>query len=703
MSTPFLSPRILRTAFAFLACLAALLVVYRVQILSFGNRLPGDVVDARIAITLGEHWFNVARGLETWNQPLYFAPTQDVLGYNDGYLIYGVFFSVFRFCGVDPFLAGEFAGATFRVIGFAGLLAFARRTCRLPYGWALVAATVATVSNAAYLQAPHVQLLTVGLAPVLATLLGLAWEDDRRNAAGRAVLWSCLAAFLFDAWLLTAFYTAWFTALFAALATTAAVALRPAACWAGVRGVHVGRFLPAAALLIAGMTPFARVYLPKASETGMHPFAEAFSYTPSLLDLVHVGAGNVLFGWLDAWLTAALRPGFPNLGEHTVGFPPLLLGLALLGAALAFARNPAGRSAWLRPLAVAFVLSLLLCLHAGSFSLWGWVYQAVPGAAAVRVVSRFLLLLDPVAAVLAAYVLAEAARRWRPTVPLLLACALIAEEATADGIFALDRGVETRFVASIPPPPRDCAAFYIQVPRTIFAPNGSVEYQPLSVNVDGMLLAELLHLPTPNGHASFLPAGFGMGFHDPASYADSAPMSILDRGIQAGMCGLDLQANRWTLADIGFAPATLGDGISFGVGGTAGRYLLRGWSGAEPNGRWTEGPAARLGMQVEPAAGDVVLTLRASAFPGLGQPSAVDVFANDEPVASWRPIPALQSLQATIPRRVIAADGIVRIRLAILHPMSPLNAGQGADPRPLGLFVEQLRLTQGPRQRLGVD
>lgn len=672
---------------AVLVCVLSLAFVYRVQLLSHGDTLPGDVLDARIALAIEQHWFNVFRGFEGWNQPLYFVPTRDVLGYNDGYFLFGVVSSGFRLLGLDVFLAGEAAGAVFRAAGFASMTVLGWRFLRLPYPAALLAAVLATVSDALYIQSAHVQLLSLGLAPLLAVLVWQAARDLGR--AWRCIVWSCLAAALFDAWLLTAFYTAWFTALFALLSAVAAGPVRVAGF---VRRLPVARLAPAAAVLVAGAVPFVIVYAPKAGETGMHPFAEVLAYTPSVLDLVHVGSGNLLFGGFDRWLTARMRPGFLGLGEHTVGMPPPLLGLALAGAVTAIVR----RASW-RPFAVAFLLSLVLCLHAGRFSPWWLVYEAVPGAGAVRVVSRFVLFLQPVAALFAAWWLAGVARAgWRgPAVAL--AVLLMAAEATADGEFGLNRPAERRLVAAVPRPPAECRAFYVEVPR--LRPAGGVEDLPLLVNVDGMFLAEVLHLPTFNGHASFLPAGFMFGFNDLASYGAAVRTSLQSADAQEGgaegVCGLDLVQDRWVAPSIPVATVSMGEEVLFGAGGGGAGLLLRGWSGQESAGRWSVGHDARLLMRVVAPPGGLTLTLDVQAFSGRGGPGTIGVFANGVAVATWQPSGAPERLAAFIPAGLIAADGVLQLRLAVARPMRPVDAGQGNDPRLLGLFVEGLRLSPG--------
>ena len=677
----------LRYAGAVLASIACLLALYRVQLLSGGDRLPGDVVDVRIAIALQEHWRNVLRGLEAWNQPLYFYPTADTLGYNDGYLLFGVFYALGRAAGLDVFLANEAAGAVFRVIGFAAMAWFGRSVIRLPFGWAVLAAAVATLSNALFLQSPHIQLLSLALAPLFACL---AWRT-LTSSGGRQVVWSCLAALLVDAWLLTAFYPVWFTGLFGLLLACAGLALQPAGCWRVLRRLRPVRLLPALALLLAGGVPFAATYLPKASETGMHPLQSALSFTPSPLDLVHLGSGNILFGGLDRWITRALRPGFPDLSELTIGFSPVLLGLAVMGGVLAFTRGQPERGearGWLQALAVTALLCVALSVRIGGSSLWWLVHEAVPGARAVRVVCRLMLLLVFPAALLAAFALAWLARAHR-RLAAVLAGLLLAGELNAGGSFDLDRRVEGGFLAAMPPPPSGCQAFYLSAPRPI--EGVSAPHEPINLGVDAMLLAELAHVPTLNGHASFSPLGYRMGFAEPASYAVAVRVSVAGQEPPQAICALDPRNGQWSLAAPSPAPVEYGRWTSLGSGDGA-TYVLGGWSADQAAGRWTEGHEAGLVMSVGPG-GDVALSVAAEAFQGRSIPSPVDVLANGTLVAHWQPIVLQQTLTATIPRRLIAADGVLRIRFGITDPKRPADGRQPSrDMRQLGLFVERFRL-----------
>ena len=115
-----------------LGLLAALAIFFRLQISNGWTLLFGDRTDGAIMVTILEHWFNVFAGHAEWNMLFYFFPHDNTLGYNDGYFLYGVIYAVFRFCGLDMFLATELVNVTVKAIGFLSFYAFMRSALPVP-------------------------------------------------------------------------------------------------------------------------------------------------------------------------------------------------------------------------------------------------------------------------------------------------------------------------------------------------------------------------------------------------------------------------------------------------------------------------------------------------------------------------------------------------------------------------------------------
>ena len=569
-----------RAVIVTLVGLAAVACFFRVPILSGFSHLFGDAFDGRIETTILEHWFAVLRGYEPWNRVAYFYPVPDSLGYNDGYLLYGLLHSGFRALGVDPFLSSEFVNLCVHFAGFVFFVLFARRVAALPFGLSLLGATVFTLADSLYVQtgqSGHVQLFAVSFTPLLGLLGWDCARALRRGAGVRAALAGGGAALLYGAWLLTGYYMAWFTTLFGCLLGLAAGAI-----WLATKRQRppLRRFAPAvlwplpviALVLVLSLLPFLWVYLPKARETGMHPVAAMMAFSPSLLDLVHFGPDNYLFGWLDRAITAGLRPGFPTTGEHVIGFTPVLLVLALAGAVLAW-RGPASRVGpvifW-RALSLAFLASLVIVVHVGSHTIWLLVYEHVPGAGAVRTVTRYVLLLLVPGTLLAMLPIAALLARWR-SAAVVLGAVLVLEQFSGADPAHLDRAAQLRALAAMPAAPAACRSFFLRDPEA----KPDMDFgRILLANIDAMMVAELRHVPTLNGAASFHPEGDDLLFIQEPGYLSRVGNTVHRYGIAAGLCAFDPTRKAWMTQAFPKIDATPGRMVMLGTDAGEARAAL---------------------------------------------------------------------------------------------------------------------------------
>ena len=655
---------------------ACLLLLYGHEIADGGRMLSGDMFDGRIADALQLHWARVFEGREVWNRPDYFYPAKDTLGYNDGYVLFGVFFALCHLLGADPFVAAELAGIPFRIAGFAGLYALSREAFGLARPLSLLAATVGVMANNIHLQQVHEQLLTVYLAPVAAFLIFRVAARARDGRTASAAWHGSLAALLVSSWALTAFYTLWFTAFLGAIAAVAALALRPSRLVGALLALRSAAFGVPLAVAALGLVPFLLVYAPARRVSSGHPWIETFVFTMPLDDLVHVAPGNLVARWLGA--------GQPVVMEHAVGLPLMLWLLAVLGIAVTVAAGGAGSrvNAVRLPLALAFVATLLLAMRFGSHTAWRPVAALVPGAEAVRVVCRVMLLLGLVAGCLAAFGLEWLhARRVPRAVTGLLGLLLVAEEVNTGGMYALPHRAEDAFLARIPPPPRSCSAFVVTRPRAVAGVVPGTILDSLMIDTDAMLLAELHSLPTPLGDASFKPPGHGTEM--------SARQAALVAGGDRPVCGVDLVAPRWHEVVPVIVQLLPGMRIPFGAAPSE-DIVSGGWSPASGAARWTIGPEAELIFRWRAS---TPLVLHVQAQIGFGvrtHPDRIDVFANEVPVASWRNDPTLAARPLVIPAAAIGADGLVRLRLAIHAASSPAAFGLSYDDRPLGVAVTSI-------------
>jgi hypothetical protein len=533
---------------ALLVTLAATLCVavfFRAQIGNGFTLLLGDRHDGVIELAILEHWRNVLRGTEAWDRTAYFWPVPGTLGYNDGYLAFGLLHALFRALGADPFLSGECVNMALRGLGFLGAHLLARRVFGLGVGWALLAAALFTLANNLAIRASHAQLFGVSLAPVVALPLA---EAIRALLAGRrAALLGWGTAFLlgFAVWLMSGFYMAWYFAFYGGATMLAWLALAGGAArqalWQAARGQWPA-LAALGALAALALLPFALTYLPKAAETGMHPWSTVRQYAPTPLDILHVGAANHLWGWLVRGLNGIFRPEMPFWSEQMTGFPLLLL--ALFAAAL---WRPLG-GALPRALLLATAITWALTLRVGDHSAWWLVYQAVPGAKAARVVARYQLFLAlPVTMLAVAWLAAQAPRVSRLAVGLLVAL-LLAEQLNGYAPTFLDRPQELARLTAVPPPPRECRAFFVTAARSE-SRFGEEVANVYNHNTEAMLVAQVLGLPTINGISTFNPPLWPDGLTGTPEYLAAVRRYAAAHRLE-GLCGLDLQRFTWDPAPL---------------------------------------------------------------------------------------------------------------------------------------------------------
>ncbi|WP_336959022.1 hypothetical protein [Sphingobium aquiterrae] len=518
---------------------------YRFQIAQGFTHLFGDRYDGMIEIAIMQHWGNVLAGKEAWNTTAYFHPAADTLGYNDGYLLYGMIHAAGRAMGLSLLGAAELTHAAMKLAGFFGMLALLRRCCAVGKEWSLFGAALFTVADLTLQHANHGQLFTVAFVPWAALLAWRAGEAliARRRAATLA--WGAGFAALFALWISTAFYLAWFFGLYLLLLSGAAFVMSGRA---GMRGLGAALWQCRAPIIaIAGMgifllTPFLLVYLPKMAETGAHGYGAVGWTSFTLFDYVNVVPGNIVWGAPVQWLRETILPGLQAHRDRIFGMP-LLLFLLALGAAWRQVRDrkdgPA--YAWI---GAALLLSWLLIFNLFGFSLWRIIHATIPGASGIRVLGRFNILLLVPAIMLVTMMLARMPRR---TLALTLAALLLGEQVSLTAPVQLDKAEQLAMIAAIPAPPPACRAFAVTSTR----PHGYAPLDPegdriYAHNVDAMVLAQWFARPTVNGVSTFNPPHWDFADPDAPDYRARIRRYAHITGL-SGLCDLDVRRGRfWT-------------------------------------------------------------------------------------------------------------------------------------------------------------
>ncbi len=492
--------------------------------------ISGDHFDGVIQAILISHWYETLIGHQHWSTPLYFYPYGDVLGYNDTYFVYGLIASVYRAFGAGILIASELCLMTVRAIGFFSMLGFLRFAgCRTVES--VLGAALFTMWLAVSIQSNHGQLLAVGFAPLMAYLLLRAKRGLEDGRQGAAVSWLSAFIVLYGGMLLSCFYMAWFFGLFAILFIVAYAIVFPAEMaefWGRI--VAARKFWPlVVAVSVVSLTPFLVVYIPVLMMTGGHGYQEQLAYALFPWDFLNVGWYSSIWHPLFARLYGAM-PYLRHDGEATVGLTPDVALIVGVAAVYAFKQ----RDRLLISLAAAIFIALLLPVAVQGHSLWFFVDHIVPGGKGMRVIARFYLFL--------AFPIVVLVSMFLKRLPQLLSAAMLlffcVSQVDAFPSVHLDVGAAMSNLKQIPEPPPSCRSFYVSNAPT----QTSLVMMAYSHNVQAMLIADKIGLPTVNGIATFMPPDW------PGLYDDGYPNRV-QQYIQShqlkDICALDMQNVRW--------------------------------------------------------------------------------------------------------------------------------------------------------------
>lgn len=679
-----------------LVCVLTLLVFFRQQVLNHFTYLSGDPYDGVIQVALLEHWFNFFKGMSHWASPNYFYPYPKTLGYNEGLFLYGVIYSIFRALAIDPFLSSELVNIVIKGIGFFGFFAACRQLLKLSPAWAMLGAIVFTLSNNSFVQTSHAQLLSVSLAPVAAVLIHTAYTALMASRTSRFFAYGSLAALWFAAWLLTCLYTAWFFTMFLAITVVVQLCVlgRPGLAALGrALAANRGALVGVAVVAALALLPFAAIYFSAGNAIKHRPWEEILYYTPSLFDSVNVGSGNLLFGGVVDALKGGCAICNIGSGEREAGISPILFVLAWLCVSGIVTRTivvPAPAKAMVVGLALASAAMWLLSVRFGAHSGWYFVYKFWPGGSGLRVVARVFLFLSVPATALAVFYLSQSTR---PRLVVLALCFAVvfeqlngAKTTTLDRFHALDR------LASVGQPPASCKAFFATasidtVDNDPGFPVGSIYPH----NVDAMLIAELVNLPTINGFASFNPPDWNFQYPSKPDYSLRVAQYAKGHGLQ-GLCKLDLISKRWDADPVLTAAAPSLATWDF-ASDTVTADVLSGFGDVEPLGRWSIGNAASLKFNLPPDAKRETWKI---------QIDLVTTLVNDNHaqrvIVSVNGGERKEFLIKSTARRNIAVvvpaspDGRGEINLAFPDAISPKELGINPDVRKLAVRVKSIEI-----------
>jgi hypothetical protein len=484
--------RLTASELALFACLLLLgeLFLFHRMWWSGLHQTAGDYVDHMLVNFICEHEYLWLAGrpdhASLWNPPVYF-PARGVLVYAETFLGAAPFYCPWRFLGFAPDTAYQLWMMTLPALNFAAAFLLFRRGFRFAALPALAGSFLCAFGHNLAAQVNNPQLHTIFYTYLALYFLCRLFRGGPRPWSA----WGLVGAV--TAQLYACFYLGWLCVFFLACAGLCMLATRAQRrrLWTALRP-NLAALGMAAVLATVALSPFLVRALAVVRELSWAN--DATIAMPHLRSWIYMGRRSLLYFWFSR---SALFAHLPEEPEQRLG-----LGLATaICAGIGFWRhrdNP-----WLRLLlAVTALLVVLTTELPGGFSLWTGVRALVPGARALRYVSRVgVLLLLPAGVGLSAFL---ATRRWAwTTIAVLGLCG--AEQVYSEYTFSKDaaRAAVAHYTAAIDP---RCRSFYMAVEDD----RGERATVPWVYEVEIMMAQLASRVPAVNGgYTRFQPAGYG--------------------------------------------------------------------------------------------------------------------------------------------------------------------------------------------------
>ncbi len=459
-----------------------------------------DNGDPRLINYLLEHsyrWLLREPGhLALWDPP-FFYPHQNVLAYSDTQLGAAPLYWFARLLGLAPDSAFQAWLVLLSVFNFTSMFVLLRRIFSVRVFAAGAGAWLFAFASPRIAQLSHPQLmtgfLTVGAIYLISRSFSAGPEPLEKSHHYRLAA----AAVLFAAQFYASYYLGWFFMLALALALGFAL-VRPAlraGLLAYMRSCRTP-LLAAFLLWLLLMIPFLIHYGWALEEAGPRAFAEVKIMIPRLQSWFYSGPSSWLYGGLGKlrWMR---RLPVEYRGEHEIalGFATSMIIIAGLWSRR---KERAGGLIFFTAAALFICFTSLIGLTKIP---WRLFYEIVPGASALRAVSRIVLfLLIPAAIGFAWFWERALAHRKYAWLVLLPFCMLEQGRTTPAYDKAENRAVISGIKRALPP---GCGALLLRGDLSLNRPFWAV-------HIDAMWAGLEAGIPVINGYSGNGPPGWGM-------------------------------------------------------------------------------------------------------------------------------------------------------------------------------------------------
>ena len=425
------------------------------MILSGLHLMQADSCDSRLNNYILEHGYQWISGnklhRDFWNPPVFF-PAANTAAYCDTLLGSAPIYWLFRFLGFHYDTSFQLWTLTNLTLNFIATFILLKRGLELSIIASCGGAYLFAFGGIRISQMVHHQLLPQFFTIIaIYCLIKIFNENDSSNKSALYETRILIPVFFISLalQLYAGFYLGWFLSYGVLLLFLVSLFFRQAR-WSllSVYKASRGLILLSAIFFVTMISWMGRHYWLAMKEVGPRSWLEIAAAIPRLMSWVNMGPDNWVYAWSRQYLDFSHLPGER---EHRLGLGILTLGLVSLGMARM------SRLLWGKIVLTAFLIIVIFTLmFPGDWTLWKLAGNLLPGAGAIRGVTRVYLLLLIIFSIALSFALEGLKKRKLAFLLLLLVCIEQVATVPASGKHAIR--AEVNSIAKLIP--QHCDAFY---------------------------------------------------------------------------------------------------------------------------------------------------------------------------------------------------------------------------------------------------
>lgn len=558
------------------------LFAFFIEILFFRNILGNDNLigsngDARYIDLILEHYYQFLKGNENFTDLRCFYPVTNSISYSDMLLALAIPFCILRFFGISMFMANKIGLILIHAVGTASTIYLLNKKMKLSVFATAAGTIIFCYANSLSVKSWHNQMLTVCLVPLIFILMWTFFQNVKKNKLKR-ILSGFGAITILALIFYTSFYNAYyfliysffFAVVYAAVLTVKKIPLfKPIVRF--VRS-NIAESIAYIVYGIAIMIPFVLIYLPTLRSGGGWDWDPVLSMLPTWRDFFNVSSFNIIYGSFMEGPFFSIE-GF-YAGELKTGFPLVSFAIFVTASFYLYFKyakknylknsskkkgknipeNSINSKAYIELMYFSAVAAVFCCfiiiIKIHGYSIWYLIYKYVPGASAIRAVSRFNMFLTlPVGIISAVFAdmvipMIKLPKVKKAALLTGICCWLIAENTLSVGVRSLWCISDAMKITNeTTAPPADCDTMFITDSGEEKAFGSDKEYQ-----LTAWEIAYKYDLNCINGHSGKFPPDWSYKmspYHNEEDYNRSIDEWIRKYDLK-NVWSYDINTNTWT-------------------------------------------------------------------------------------------------------------------------------------------------------------